>query len=152
MIYHASLIGQAAAKNKGKISRVLAAKTALSVRVDALGETTEATIGLDSRMKVEQRMRQLESGGGAATPKKIATPSSSSGPAKYNASATKALAPVAYNPASDIVLDEAENSDNEDKREKKEKKKKHKRESEAEEPAADSEEKSKKKKKHKHEE
>merc|ERR1712023_334410 len=44
LIYHASLIGQTASKNKGKISRVLAAKTALAIRVDALGDTSEATI------------------------------------------------------------------------------------------------------------
>ena len=52
LIYHASLIGQAAPKFKGKISRVLAAKCALSIRVDALGESADATIGLDSRGKV----------------------------------------------------------------------------------------------------
>eukprot|EP01102_Stenamoeba_stenopodia_P014643 TRINITY_DN4884_c0_g5_i2.p1 TRINITY_DN4884_c0_g5~~TRINITY_DN4884_c0_g5_i2.p1 ORF type:complete len:390 (+),score=111.74 TRINITY_DN4884_c0_g5_i2:170-1339(+) len=43
LIYHAQLIGQTTPKNKGKISRVLAAKTALSVRVDALGEKEEVT-------------------------------------------------------------------------------------------------------------
>ena len=60
LIYHASLIGQAAPKFKGKISRVLAAKCALSIRVDALGESSEATIGVESREKVEARLRQLE--------------------------------------------------------------------------------------------
>jgi len=60
LIYHASLIGQAAPKFKGKISRVLAAKSALSIRMDALGEGTEATIGFESRAKVEARLRQLE--------------------------------------------------------------------------------------------
>merc|ERR1719324_1922689 len=60
LIYHASLIGQAQPKHKGKISRVLAAKCALSVRVDALGDTSEATIGLEDRVKVEERLRQLE--------------------------------------------------------------------------------------------
>jgi nucleolar protein 58 len=60
LIYHASLIGQTAPKHKGKISRVLAAKTALAIRVDALGDATEATIGYDNRNKVEARMRQLE--------------------------------------------------------------------------------------------
>merc|ERR1712072_1241689 len=49
LIHHASLIGQASPKNKGKISRVLAAKCALSIRVDALGETSTATIGIDDR-------------------------------------------------------------------------------------------------------
>ena len=52
LIYHASLIGQSAPKFKGKISRVLAAKCALSIRVDALGETSEATIGIEGREKV----------------------------------------------------------------------------------------------------
>ena len=60
LIYHASLIGQAAPKFKGKISRVLAAKCALSIRVDALGESSEATIGVEAREKVEARLRQLE--------------------------------------------------------------------------------------------
>jgi len=51
LIYHASLVGASAPKFKGKISRVLAAKCALSIRVDALGEGTGATIGLDDREK-----------------------------------------------------------------------------------------------------
>ena len=56
LIYHASLIGQASAKNKGKISRVLAAKCALGVRVDALGDTNdEGALGLESRAKVRHR-------------------------------------------------------------------------------------------------
>lgn len=52
LIYHASLIGQSAPKFKGKISRVLAAKCALSIRVDALGDSSDATIGLEARAKV----------------------------------------------------------------------------------------------------
>ena len=52
LIYHASLIGQAPPKYKGKISRVLAAKCALSIRVDALGDTEDASVGLESRQKV----------------------------------------------------------------------------------------------------
>jgi RNA processing factor Prp31 len=52
LIYHASLIGQSQPKYKGKISRVLAAKCALAIRVDALGDTTDATVGLEAREKV----------------------------------------------------------------------------------------------------
>ena len=52
LIYHASLVGASAPKFKGKISRVLAAKCALSIRVDALGEGEGATIGLEDREKV----------------------------------------------------------------------------------------------------
>ena len=52
LIYHASLIGQAPPKFKGKIARVLAAKCALSTRFDALGESPDAEIGLENRAKV----------------------------------------------------------------------------------------------------
>lgn len=54
LIYHASLIGQSQPKFKGKISRVLAAKCALAIRVDALGDTTDATIGTEARAKVSE--------------------------------------------------------------------------------------------------
>lgn len=49
----------------GKISRVLAAKCALAIRVDALGETPDSSIGLESRAKVEERLLQLEGKVGA---------------------------------------------------------------------------------------
>ena len=62
LIYHASLVGQTAPKNKGKISRMLAAKTSLCVRVDALGEDSGPTIGTASRAMVEERVRQCEVG------------------------------------------------------------------------------------------
>lgn len=63
LIYHASLVGQSAPKHKGKISRMLAAKTSLCARVDALGEeTTPSSIGIDSRAKIEERLRQCEQG------------------------------------------------------------------------------------------
>merc|ERR1711862_806685 len=60
LIYHASLIGQASQKNKGKMSRVLANKCALSIRVDALVDQETDMIGPDSRNTVENRLRQLE--------------------------------------------------------------------------------------------
>lgn len=60
LIYHASLVGQSAPRLKGKISRVLAAKCALSIRVDALAQSSEPTIGISDREKVEARLRQLE--------------------------------------------------------------------------------------------
>lgn len=62
LIYHASLVGQATPKNKGKISRVLAAKTSLAVRMDALGDTEGVTIAIEARAKVEERLRILEGG------------------------------------------------------------------------------------------
>jgi nucleolar protein 58 len=60
IIYNASLVGQCAPKLKGKISRILAAKCSLSIRVDAIGDSTNATIGINGRAKVEARLRQLE--------------------------------------------------------------------------------------------
>lgn len=140
LIYHASLIGQATPKNKGKISRILAAKAALAIRVDAMGETDEATIGRDMRVAVEQRIRQLE--GGAAH-----LPLSSSGPDKYDAGAAKAASSKSFNSGSDVVG----LSNGDDKEEEKKKKKKRKKSEDADdaEPDADEPKKKKKKKKEK---
>ncbi|KAJ0704464.1 putative Nop domain-containing protein [Helianthus annuus] len=60
LIYHASLIGQAAPKHKGKISRSLAAKTALAIRYDALGDNQDNSMGVENRLKLEARLRNLE--------------------------------------------------------------------------------------------
>ena len=71
LLYHASMVGQASTKVKGKISRSLAAKCSLSVRVDALGDQTEPTVGLQYKDSLEARMRYLETN---------LTPSAFSGP------------------------------------------------------------------------
>ncbi|KAJ1719825.1 Nucleolar protein 58, partial [Coemansia erecta] len=60
LIYHASLVGQAGPKAKGKIARLTATKASIAVRVDALGDTDAAEVGIDGRVKVEARLRQLE--------------------------------------------------------------------------------------------
>ncbi|EEU42424.1 uncharacterized protein NECHADRAFT_39989 [Fusarium vanettenii 77-13-4] len=67
LIYHSSLIGQANGRNKGKIARMLAAKAALGLRVDALGEFEDdvddeerAILGLSNRIKLENHLRKLE--------------------------------------------------------------------------------------------
>jgi len=60
IIYHASLVGQATPKNKGKISRVLANKTVLSARVDALGDDNTKMIGVENLKKIQNRLMQLE--------------------------------------------------------------------------------------------
>jgi nucleolar protein 58 len=60
LIYHASVVGQAAPKHKGKISRSLAAKAALSIRCDALGDGQDNAYGLENRTKLEVRLRSLE--------------------------------------------------------------------------------------------
>ncbi|KAL3156979.1 Nucleolar protein 58 [Trebouxia sp. C0009 RCD-2024] len=109
LIYHASLIGQAAPKFKGKISRVLAAKCSLSIRVDALGESADATIGLESRSKVESRLRQLE---GKLLGSESAQPRGKAEPQKYDAarqgpSGALLTAPQAYNADADVVMEPA---------------------------------------------
>lgn len=63
LIYHASLVGQTSAKMKGKISRMLAAKTALAVRYDALAEDVDTEMGIENRAKLESRIRFFEEGG-----------------------------------------------------------------------------------------
>ncbi|KAF3075029.1 hypothetical protein CFAM422_002780 [Trichoderma lentiforme] len=66
IMYHSSLVGQATGKNKGKIARMLAAKVALGLRVDALGDEDEedeeqrAILGLTNRIKLENYLRRLE--------------------------------------------------------------------------------------------
>lgn len=157
LIYHASLIGQAAPKNKGKISRVLAAKASLATRVDALSDETvenvDTSIGYEGRAKVEARLRQLEGGygGGAVS----ATNQNGALTAKKVTSYTPTAAKPAYNDANDIVLDKEvadDESDNKDKKKKKKKDKKRKAEEvedEEEQEAKKSKKESKKKKKKK---
>ena len=62
LLYHASLVGQASGKNKGKIARVLAAKAAVALRYDSLAEERDDSgdFGLSVRAKVESRLSALE--------------------------------------------------------------------------------------------
>jgi len=101
LIYHASVVGQAAPKLKGKISRVLASKCALSIRIDALGEDPDddGAVGRENREKVERRLRQLEGRpvqGISKTNKGAQT-----GQAKYKAPSE---APKTYNIEADMDL------------------------------------------------
>ncbi|XP_058831798.1 nucleolar protein 58 [Topomyia yanbarensis] len=62
IIFHANLIGSASTKNKGKISRSLAAKASLASRMDAFGEDVTMELGTEHRAKLEIRLRMLEEG------------------------------------------------------------------------------------------
>lgn len=62
LIYHAQLIGQASVKNKGKMSRMLAAKASLATRVDALGEDGGFDLGATHKAKLESMLKILEEG------------------------------------------------------------------------------------------
>ncbi|CAI9108940.1 OLC1v1008653C2 [Oldenlandia corymbosa var. corymbosa] len=165
LIYHASLIGQAAPKNKGKIARSLAASAAICIRCDALGENQDSTLGLERRAKVEARLRSLDgkelirSAGSVKGKPKI---ESYDKDRKKGAGGLITPAKV-YNPAADVILGrtEEETQKSEDVVEEvpvnghEKKKKKKKRDAEAEdgpaEPENEATEKKKKKKSKKHE-
>lgn len=126
LIYHSSLIGQATGRNKGKIARMLAAKTALGLRVDALGDHDEedddeerAMLGLSSRIKLENHLRKLE--GRPLLPKgtNVAPSGEIMAPGQFTLKETRR-----YNVDADGVEDEAEAATNGDKKSKKDKKKK----------------------------
>jgi len=155
ILYHASLVGQATAKNKGKISRVLAAKTSLAVRVDALGESDHVTIGLAARAAVEHRLKQLESGASVKASSQVRKAGT---PAKYDASRSAESPALGkeksgkHDAAQDISMFGAAETDGaqKTKKEKKETKKEEEEEasssSSSEEESSSSEEEKKKKK------
>jgi len=121
LIYHASLVGQAAPKFKGKISRVLAAKTSLSARMDALGDADGVTVGLEHRLKVENRLKRLEGG----VPTKISGQGNSSSSSTKTPQRHEPAKNVAtYNDAKDVVLAGAPAVAGAEDKEKKKKKKK----------------------------
>jgi len=125
LIYHASLVGQASPKNKGKISRVLAAKCSLAVRVDALADDDAAAganaVGADMRAKVEMRLRQLE---GDVLPPAAKKPPDGQRKLVELMDADKTAAPPAYDVAADVLrLSPGQDDDDEPPKKKKKKKK-----------------------------
>ncbi|KAG4441626.1 Nucleolar protein 58 [Cadophora sp. M221] len=142
LIYHASLVGQATGKNKGKIARMLAAKAAIGLRVDALSDWSaqgegkgddiddeeRSALGVTSRMKIERHLRALEGkpllprgvavgpNGTAVTPGKWEVKEAQ----KYNADADGLAGdePAAAAP----VSEKKSKKEKKDKKEKKEKK------------------------------
>merc|ERR1712142_807039 len=115
LIYHASLVGQSNPKNKGKVSRMLAAKSALATRVDALGEETNTTLGVEHRAKLEKTLRFLEEGG----MRKISGTAKSQ--AKFEKYESKSDVKT-YQPAADSTIPVKSDEDEEGKKEKKKKK------------------------------
>jgi len=115
----------------------LAAKTALSIRMDALGEKDTPDVGLENRLKVENRLRQLEG------KQKIAA----IGPPKTKTPTKKHEAPMdtsSYNESADstMAIDKDEKKTPKEKKGKKEKveEKKAKKESSEEEESEEEEE------------
>ncbi|KAI3870927.1 hypothetical protein MKX03_025115 [Papaver bracteatum] len=60
LIYNTSLIGKASPKNKGRMTRSLASKISLVTRHDAFGDAQDNSMGLESRAKLEEKLRSLE--------------------------------------------------------------------------------------------
>ncbi|KAL4744394.1 nucleolar protein 58 [Aspergillus terricola var. indicus] len=105
LIYHASLIGQATGKNKGKMARVLAAKASLGLRVDALAEWDDdvaeedkAALGTEARFNLERKLAALE--GKPLKPRGVAIgpDGASTQPGKFNINEARK-----YNPDADAV-------------------------------------------------
>ncbi|KAF8536638.1 hypothetical protein BDD12DRAFT_781314 [Trichophaea hybrida] len=167
LIYHASMVGQSTGKNKGKIARMLAAKTSLGARFDAYNEekpetSSEGRLGIEMRRKVESRMRHLE-GRMQLPPRETYTPGKTGANKfelktdvkKYNADADAVMEDAA--PAIVNVVGEAlkmdidrpaveESEDEEDKARKERKKEKKKRRKSEIEDAEERKEKKKEKK------
>ncbi|KAK6346970.1 Nucleolar protein 58 [Orbilia brochopaga] len=99
LIYQASLIGQSTGKNKGKVARMLATKTSLGIRYDALAEDKEesSALGVFMRQKVENRVRYLEGKPVLPNPQ-----SSGAQPGKWSIQEAKK-----YNPDADEVMEDA---------------------------------------------
>ncbi|KAI1629742.1 hypothetical protein EDD37DRAFT_617745 [Exophiala viscosa] len=127
LIYHASLIGQASGKNKGKMARILAAKAALGLRVDALQdwgddeanipEDEKAALGLGARANLERKLAAME--GKPLKPRGVAigpngTPATAQ-PKKWEIKEARK-----YNPDADgLAGDEAPAKEKKSKKEKK---------------------------------
>ncbi|GAA6032270.1 hypothetical protein JCM8097_007155 [Rhodosporidiobolus ruineniae] len=105
LIFHASLVGQAPQKLKGKMARMVATKAALSIRLDALADadtksgTEAATIGIENRAKLESRLRQLEAGIGHQSLRSLAKASGGDKQKRYEPKGNGA----AYSAGADAV-------------------------------------------------
>ncbi|KAJ5925675.1 hypothetical protein N7454_008314 [Penicillium verhagenii] len=123
LIYHASLIGQATGRNKGKMARILAAKASLGIRVDSLAEWDEdvteeekAALGTEARFNLERKLAGME--GKPIKPRGVAiAPNGTSQPQKFDLNEARK-----YNPDADALDTEAPASAKKEKKDKKNKK------------------------------
>jgi len=152
LIFHASLVGQAPQKLKGKMARMVATKTALSVRIDALSDADtksapDAPIaGIENRARLESRLRALEQGMGITNVRRAATGTSmnkgngkfelqANGNGQYNTATDAPLIPsqpAATNGNGDMEVDGADGDASSLKKSKKDKSDKKRKRSEVE--------------------
>jgi len=125
LIYHASLVGQATPKNKGKIARIVANKAALSCRVDALGDDDTKPIGMENLIKVTTRLQQVDG-------KKVTLPTTPVAIQKYEKSSSSTATYTSHDDVvGDVQMKDAEEGEKKkEKREKKKDKEKKKKEKE----------------------
>ncbi|KAJ9664029.1 Nucleolar protein 58 [Neophaeococcomyces mojaviensis] len=134
LIYHASLIGQASGKNKGKMARVLAAKAALGLRVDSLHEwgddeanipeEEKAALGIEARANLERKLAAME--GKPIKPRGVAIAPNgvTQQPQKWEIKEARKYNPHADGLAGDEPPAVEEKSSKKEKKEKKDKKSK----------------------------
>ncbi|KAJ5103566.1 Nucleolar protein 58 [Penicillium argentinense] len=122
LIYHASLIGQATGRNKGKMARILAAKASLGLRVDALAEwdddVTEedkAALGTEARFNLERKLAAME--GKPIKPRGTAIAPNGAPAQKFDLKEARK-----YNADADALAEEEPSPAKKDKKSKKEKK------------------------------
>jgi len=138
LIYHASLIGQATGRNKGKMARILAAKASLGIRVDSLAdwaddvtEEDKAALGTEARFNLERKLAAME--GKPLKPRGVAiAPNGAAQPQKFDLNEARK-----YNPDADALADEEPAPSKKPKKEKKDKKEKKLVEEVADEEMAD---------------
>jgi len=117
LIYHASIVGHTAPKNKGKMSRILANKAVLGCRVDALGDENTKKISVENLKKIHMRMLQLDGRAPTLTPTGVPLE-------KYDT--PQETVPM-WNPADDVVIEQTEEKAKKRKREKGDEDEKHRK-------------------------
>lgn len=145
LIFHSSFIGRATAKNKGRISRYLANKCAMSARIDAFSNVVTSKYGEAMNKQVEERLNFYATG---ATPRKnIEVMSEAAGKVAEQAREEEAAKPKSKKRK--VKVDDADDdeSPSKKKKDKKDKKKKKKKEAAAAAAAAEASEGGTKKKK-----
>lgn len=124
LIYHASLIGQATGRNKGKMARILAAKASLGLRVDALAdwaddvtEEDKAALGTEARFNLERKLAGMEGKPMKSRGVNIAPNGAASKPEKFDLKEARK-----YNPDADALDSEEATPAKKEKKDKKNKK------------------------------
>ncbi|EJT50246.1 pre-rRNA processing protein, Nop58p [Trichosporon asahii var. asahii CBS 2479] len=123
LIYHASLVGQAPQKLKGKMARMTSTKASLSIRLDALSDAETKSefgageLGIAERIKLESRLRALEHRAGI-----VSNRTATSGAARQQPKFELTGSSSGYNANEDNLLptQPAEKEDKKDKKKKRE--------------------------------